>query len=119
MGIGTSSLSQRSFSPYVLCPILVVTLLGFTIGYLLHPDEIVPRALGLTLMRLSSIGYRLWIVFEWARLVQDRSQDKAVMLLHLTLRILAFGASTPCVRLRSRDEIILVSFTREALSFTY
>ncbi|KAH7129660.1 hypothetical protein B0J13DRAFT_563117 [Dactylonectria estremocensis] len=68
---------------------------------------LVPIA-GRILTSSSAICYRLWMVWEWVRVVSDSSQKKTQLLFHLMVHIQAFGASIPATQLESRIDGLLV-----------
>ncbi|KAK3366547.1 hypothetical protein B0H63DRAFT_490544 [Podospora didyma] len=86
----SGSPGMRSFSLYPLVIMLAVTSAFFLGGNILESKlPILP----LILQTSAAVSYRLWMVWVWARIAQDTSTNKMSIMLHLQLRILAFGAS--------------------------
>jgi len=102
---------MRSFSPRPLAFVLAITFTSFLTGAIVEAEL---PTLGKNLL-ISAVCYRFWMVLEWARLVQDTSSNKNVILFHLLLRILAFGASIPGLQLTLQLNRLLVGALRKSI----
>src|SRR4051812_34839308 len=97
---------MRSFSLYPLAIMSIVTFTFFLGGNMLESKLPI---LGLILQTSAAVSYRLWMVWEWTRIAQDTSTNKMPIMLHLQLRILAFGASVSGVPPALQIHRLLVS----------
>ena len=105
-GSGTWCSPQRSFSPYPLFSVLTICLTHFVSGTVIEGRL---QSLGRAFSSASVVLYRLWIVWEWARLVRDTWTNKVLIWMKLLSCIVACLATVYPLLLSSRMSRLLVS----------
>ncbi|KAH6883884.1 hypothetical protein B0T10DRAFT_463249 [Thelonectria olida] len=112
--VGSWSYGQRSFYPYLIAGILIMSWPCFIAGALLGGKFPVPSRV---LSSSSAILYRLWMAWEWAQVAAYAMTDKRRILFYLMIHILAFGASAVGTLSKSQMDHLLtwLYFLKRAL----